>query len=378
MFPFTPRYVHQARLYLREASKLLAYRKDIVSSQIVEEVDSAIRSLKESVRTRDRADVEAKMAALDQVCGKLQPPLREGGLKENVEVFIVAISIALGVRTYFVQPFTIPTGSMQPTLNGIITEITAQPPPNPVVRIFDFFARGRSYFSVVAERDETIQSVDERHYFGIPLGLFTYSAIRTNQGVYKVRVPVTSLHQDSRCVVGRSFKKGEIITRGHSNTGDHVLVNKFSYHFVRPKRGDVFVFNTGGIPTQENVFRPGSPSQFYIKRLAATPGDEVRIEAPNLYLNGSLAGHPAFTRVMSGNLEHPKDGYQGYSNQANFPHLSTPKSTYNVPAGAFFALGDNSYHSSDSRHWGSVPERNVMGCGWMVYWPFSRHWGPVR
>jgi hypothetical protein len=50
-------------------------------------------------------------------------------LAENVEVFLVAIVIALGVRTYFLQPFTIPTGSMQPTLNCVIGYPTAEPPP---------------------------------------------------------------------------------------------------------------------------------------------------------------------------------------------------------------------------------------------------------
>jgi signal peptidase I len=381
MFPFTPRHVSQARLYLREASKLLAYRKDIVAPQIIHEVEESIRNLKESLKTGDREVLQAKMTALDQVCGKLQPPLRDGSWKENVEVFIVAISIALGVRTYFVQPFTIPTGSMQPTLNGINTEVTNEPPPNPLVRILQFATLGRSYFNVLAERTETIQSVDEKHRFGIPLGLFTYTAIKTTAGSYSVGVPVASLAKDSRCTPGRQVKPGDIIARGYSSTGDHVLVDKFSYHFVHPEKGNVFVFNTRDIPTRENLYNPGSPSQFYIKRLTGSPGDQLRIDPPNLYINGSLAAHPSLQRVMSGTLDHPRNEYRGYSNgpeHSTFRNLSSPKNTFDVLPRSYFAMGDNSYHSSDSRDWGIVPERNVMGRGWMVYWPFNRHWGFVN
>ena len=381
MFPFTPRHVSQARLYIREASKLLAYRKDIVASSIIEEVQSAIEALEGTIRTGDKESIQAKMTALDQVCGKLQPPLRDGSWKENVEVFIVAITIALGVRTYFVQPFTIPTGSMQPTLNGIITEVTTAPPPNPLVRLLHFATLGRSYFNIVAERTEIIQSVDEGHRFGIPLGLFTYTAIRTTEGSYSANIPIASLAADSRCTPGRQVKPGDIIARGYSNTGDHVLVDKFSYHFSRPEKGNVFVFNTRDIPTRENLYHPGSPSQFYIKRLAGTPGDQLRVDPPNLFINDTLALHPSFQRVMAGTLEHPKDGYRGYSNgpeHSTSRNLTTPKTTFDVLPKSYFAMGDNSYHSSDSRDWGIVPERNVMGRGWLVYWPFSSHWGFVR
>jgi len=49
-----------------------------------------------------------------------------------------------------------------------------------------------------------------------------------------------------------------------------------------------------------------------------------------------------------------------------------------VPAGHYFALGDNSYHSSDSRYFGPVPEQKVVGRGLVVYWPFIGQWGLIR
>ncbi len=381
MFPFTPKHIEQARLYVREAEKLLAYRKDVVTPQVVEEVTLESIALKDAITTRDKQTIETHMQRLDDVCRKLQPPIRDGGWRENVEVFVVAISIALGVRTYFVQPFTIPTGSMQPTLNGIISKASDSEPPNVLTRAAHWIVMGRSYFNLEAERSETIQSVEERHRFGISLGPFTYTLIRTDAGTYSIGVPAVAVAADQRCAPGRKVNPGDIIARGYTDSGDHVLVDKFSYHFIRPASGNVFVFNTAGIRTREHVYNPNAPSQFYIKRLSGVGGDKLRIDPPTLYRNGAPAPEPPFARVMAGTLMKPVDGYQGYSNGpkgGTFPILGKPNDTYEVPPGCFFALGDNSFHSSDSRDWGKVPQTNVVGKGWMVYWPFSRHWGPVK
>ena len=70
------------------------------------------------------------------------------------------------------------------------------------------------------------------------------------------------------------------------------------------------------------------------------------------------------------------DGYRGYS-PGNL-HLGTPKHSFTVPPHSYFAMGDNSYNSYDSRWWGPVPEENVVGRGLFVYWPFTWHWGLIR
>ncbi len=381
MFPFTPKHIEQARLYLRESAKLVAYRKDIASPQVLEAVEAETEALKAAIKTRDKTTIEAQMERLDNACRNLHPHQQHSSWRENVEVFVVAISIALGVRTYFVQPFTIPTGSMQPTLNGIISQATDQPQPNPIMRLFDWVTLGRSHFDIVAERNETVLGIREGHRLGIPLGAFTYTIVETDSGSYSVSVPKDALLSDKRCAPGRQFNRGDIIARGHTTTGDHVLVDKFSYHFVRPAASNVFVFNTARIKTHENVYNPGAPSQFYIKRIGGVGGDQLRIDPPTLFRNGAPATEAPFLRVMAGTLRAPTDGYRGYSNgpeRASFPLLGTPKAIVDIPKDSFFALGDNSYHSSDSRDWGWVPQNNVVGRGWLVYWPFSRHWGPVR
>ena len=383
MFPFTPKHLSQARLYIREASKLVSYRKDISPCEVIAEVEGEIEALKKLVSAKDAsAPVEAQMRRLDDVCRKLHPPLRDGGWKENVEVFLVAISIALGVRTYFVQPFTIPTGSMQPTLNGIRNEATQSPPPNPLLRVVHWAVLGRSYFNLEATRTETIQSIQERHRFGIRLGPFTYTEVLTDAGAYSLSVPEVAVRNDPRATPGRRLNPGDIIARGYTDAGDHVLVDKFSYHFIRPQAGHVFVFNTARIPTRENLYNPGGPSQFYIKRIGGIGGDSLRIDPPNLFRNGEMSKEAPFLRVMAGTPRNPVDGgYKGYSNGPQgsaFQYLGNPSDVRVVPENCYFALGDNSYHSSDSRDWGPVPQGNVVGRGWMVYWPFSRHWGSVR
>jgi signal peptidase I len=58
--------------------------------------------------------------------------------------------------------------------------------------------------------------------------------------------------------------------------------------------------------------------------------------------------------------------------------LSHADSKFRLPEGRYFAMGDNSYNSSDSRYWGTVPEENIAGRGLFVYWPFLPHWGLIR
>ncbi len=73
-----------------------------------------------------------------------------------------------------------------------------------------------------------------------------------------------------------------------------------------------------------------------------------------------------------------RDGYTGYSNPGNGSrarYLTDTQETLTVPAHHFFALGDNSRNSSDSRYWGFVPEANVTGKAFVAFWPFTKHWG---
>jgi len=384
MFFLTPKFVKQGRLYIKEAQKRVNYNRDRWTPEVVGQFDMEIERLTDSIKSRDKAAVKASEEALDRLCGEHCPLGKHAGIAENVEVILVAIIVALGIRTYFLQPFTIPTSSMYPTLNGITGKATKEEPPNLLIRSYQTAAYGRTWHNVVAEADERVTNVVEEKRGGLRR-FFTYTRVDTDAGnTYWVNESVRPVCDTFGISPGRIYKKGEPIARGYTDTGDHVFVDKFSYHFRKPTRGEVFFFLTEYIEIPGYGISgppPMKPSQFYIKRLAGLPGDELRIDAPELFHNGQRAKEPGFVRVMQGSHEKPWNEYKGYSNTIGYL-LREPDSTFRVPERQYFALGDNSENSSDGRAWGTVPEKNLMGPGFLVYWPFMRdretHFGLIR
>ncbi|MEX1010163.1 MAG: signal peptidase I, partial [Chthoniobacterales bacterium] len=369
----TPRYRKEAKLVLRAARKLLRYRRDILPDKQIVSLREGITRLDVALRKKSREDITAATGKLHGLFDQAAPPQPLAGLRENTEVILVALVIALGVRAYFLQPFKIPTGSMQPTLYGVTGTQTVEPPPSWPVRAAEFVLRGRTYFDVTADQDDAVIGLREVTSFHF----FTSTEIITRTRTYRVPAPLAVVRSDFNIHPGRPLRAGQPIARGYADSGDQLFVDKVSYNFVRPQPGDVFVFRTTGIRRIEAGIAPGMGSQYYIKRLAATGGQTLRIDPPNLYINGELPVQPAFRRVMS-----CLDGYAGYSNTSAgggaFPILGSPDVPYTVPRGSYFALGDNSYHSSDSRYFGAVPEQNVVGRGLVVYWPFIGRWGLIN
>jgi signal peptidase I len=285
--------------------------------------------------------------------------------RENCEVILVAIIVAVGIRSYFLQPFKIPTGSMQPTLNGIIGHPSVVPKPNILRQVAEYFILGRNYINIVSAQDDHVEQIVPKK-FGF---FFTFSRIICRQQKFLVYAPPETLRADFKVAPGNIYHRGDIIARGAIDTGDQVFVDKFSYNFVKPRHGDVFVFRTNhifGIPDD-----PETGAPFFIKRLAGVPNDTLRIDPPLLYINGQLARGLGFRRVMSA-----KNSYRGYALGRDY--LGRPAESYRVAEHRYFALGDNSYNSYDSRYWGPVPEENLVGRGLFVYWPFNHHWGIIR
>jgi signal peptidase I len=395
---FTKKYVKHGHLMIRHAEKLLRYRRDVMSESTMGDFRLQIEALRQSLKDRNEAKAKEETDRLHDLYTKYLPAPKDAAWRENVEVILVAVVVAVGIRSYFLQPFKIPTGSMQPTLNGIIghrafvaseADITSdQKPqyekrgdgwywknypadgskPNILRQVAEFFVFGRNYINVVANEDNVIEQILPKKY----AFFFTFSQIVGQKESYLVYAPPDTLKQDFRVLPGGRYKKGDVIARGAVDTGDQVFVDKFSYNFVRPHRGNVFVFRTDNIPDI-----PGDPEtgehSFYIKRLAGVPGDTLKIEPPLLYANGSIPEGFGFARVMAA-----KPPYHGYTSGPSGKLLSDPTRTFTVPEHSYFAMGDNSAHSFDSRWWGPVPEPNLVGRGLFVYWPFTWHWGIIR
>jgi signal peptidase I len=124
-----------------------------------------------------------------------------------------------------------------------------------------------------------------------------------------------------------------------------ILVDKWTYLFRAPTHGDVIVF-----------IAPPQPSQDYIKRVIAVPGDVITIQNTMVIVDGVTL----------------KETYVDPKNQGN---MFSDKIIRNmvVPPNDYFVLGDNRMGSSDSREWGFVPKQNIIGRAAIVYWPLQQN-----
>src|SRR5438552_8122512 len=159
---FRSRSIKHARLLIRHAEKLIRYRCDVLTETALADIRHQIEAVERSIKQRDLPGVRENSERLDALVAEHSPSHREAGWRENCEVILVAIVVAVGVRSYFIQPFKIPTGSMQPTLNVIIGHPSAEPPPNFLRQIAEFVLRGRNYINAVSGEDDHLLEIVPR------------------------------------------------------------------------------------------------------------------------------------------------------------------------------------------------------------------------
>src|ERR1700730_11975547 len=117
---FESRVVKTSKILRYQAQRLLHYKRDTLKEPERESLETGISSLKAKIRAGDKHEIQKESEALDQLLHRLSPSDRTRHWRENCELILVYLVVVLSIRCYFVQPFRIPTGSMQPTLNGII------------------------------------------------------------------------------------------------------------------------------------------------------------------------------------------------------------------------------------------------------------------
>src|SRR6187399_2821225 len=202
---FTSRQVKHSRLLLRHARKYLRYKDDQLSNADRDQIVAGMKDLQEALRQRDRERIHGPADALDGKLHKLTPVTWEAHWRENCEVILVAIIVAVGIRSYFLQPFKIPTGSMQPTLNGIIGHPSPDPAPGLPRQIAEFIILGRNYINVVAREDDRVEQIVPQK-FGF---FFTFSRIICRKQSYLVYCPPDTLRQDFKVTVGTMYRRGD-------------------------------------------------------------------------------------------------------------------------------------------------------------------------
>jgi signal peptidase I len=156
--------VRQASAMAKHVRKLLNHQRDILSPQAVQAVEAGIGELENTIASRaDKSALEKQMENLENVANKWLKPYPNAAWRENVEVLLVALTVAMGIRTFFLQPFKIPTGSMQPTLYGVTSTNLLNAPqakiPTGWERIEEWF-EGVSYLHVVAQNEGTVDRVE--------------------------------------------------------------------------------------------------------------------------------------------------------------------------------------------------------------------------
>ena len=139
--------------------------------------------------------------------------------------------------------------------------------------------------------------------------------------------------------------------------GDRIFVSKFIYGAkipftditlpkVRaPKSGDIVVF-----------LSPIEKKKYLVKRYIAGGGDTVKIDNGDIYVNGKLLKDAPVNKFF-------------YYNHGEF---GPENKTIKVPEGYFYVLGDNSNNSMDSRFWGYVPDKKMVGRAFVIHWPLKR------
>lgn len=423
--------------WLELADKVWNYRRDRLNARESDELVARSQELRRLLKDRsDAARLKLGIESLEGVLGRTGGAIYpKTSLVENVEFFLVAAIVILGIRTYFVQPFKIPTNSMWPTYYGMTAENL--PPgaavPNPAESLFRFLAYGARRHTVVAPRDGQVSAQlvmrggkpsldyairDGRSWLVFPAKFKEYTFYVDGEPA-SVQVPsdfsgfddvafatffpdraaldaqiqraaqaseVEVVHQridDSqgggtygalRVPLGRTVRAGEPIVRFDLMTGDQLFVDRVSYNFVRPSVGQGFVFRTDNIPDIARIYG----AEYFIKRLIGVPGDRIEMREPMIYRNGApIKGSTAFD--LNARRVSPYLGYFNASRDLDprFTQLFKGE-TVTVPPYSYLALGDNSHDSFDGRFWGFVPARDVVGRPLFIYYPFTRRWGTSK
>ncbi len=350
-----------AKNLIRHSRHIRNMRGDLIRKERLCNIEDAENVLKRL--HKQRADTGELQTACDKLLKALEPAIPQKtmpGLRENFEVIVVAVAVAMAFRAYFYQPFKIPTGSMKTTLYGIHSRYKPNPDWTDSIpaKYVKWLIYGEWHRTIKVARSGIMSQPTEHEerpdvYF-----------IAIGGKIYKVPKDAVYRRELSH-YPGEHVPAGTVLWSGIVTQGDHIFVDKMRWKVAKPERGQVIVFRTQGI-------KGLLPGAHYIKRLVGMPREYITLAPPEVLING----HAPTNAPIFNKIDYSLPRKEARSEYNLF--LEKDGQTAFIPEGEYFVLGDNSKNSKDGRYWGTVPEENTVGPAVLVYWPISSRWGTIR
>lgn len=402
----------RAKDLLSTAYKVYNYRCDVIDQADAKNLSAAIEAVETladdgKLDTKEYAQRADELEKLMRKCGGTIYPLSTWA--DYTDMIVVAGILAIGIRSFFLQPFKIPTNSMYPSFYGMTSQVYGGvggvPAPSLPQKIWRFATLAADNYSLTAPEDGELYIEVNAPAIARSRGFFAadvrpvkkFLVWPTYEKFYKFQVgdrqmelavPADFSIED---VISKSFDIGENpvverngrwlmklgnVQRGEKFLnfdilgGDMLFVDRFTYNFKKPKVGDAIVFRTKYCDGMTQMNGGVPDDKYYIKRLVGEGGDTLSIAGDTLMRNGKPA-----TGSVAFDLNAKKSGlYCGYKKEGVFRNADSVK----ISPKHYFAMGDNSANSLDSRYWGEVPERALVGKSLIIFYPFTSRWGATK
>ena len=311
------RTVKEARLARKTVRALLRKHRGRIGDQAVLRIEQDLRALDGALAWRNAAEVAAAAARLHESFDRHLAFAKKSIVREYAEAFLFALILALFIRTFIIQLFKIPTGSMEPTLHG---------------------AQNHGGFGDHIAVNKFIYGPQTLDWIGVPW---------TNFGV---ELPTARF---SRLAL-RSPRRGDIIV--FRFPFNRLCLNARCQKDFNLERGMPRVCPRCGSRAVEYQ------NKDFVKRLVGLPGETVEIRNGRILIDGEAVTSPK--EIAGIRYVNPPPGAGAVYGLAG--------QRFKVPEGSYFVLGDNSANSKDSRLWGFVPFETVRGLAFFIYLPPSR------